>query len=138
MEALAILRPTLALAIWTLLVFTLIPLRRFRAIGAGEVSANDFRMGESERVPAYVSLPNKNIINLFQMPVLFYLACLLLFITKLADQWFVYLAWAYVGLRVAHSIVHVSYNNVRHRFIPFALSNFVLLAIWIRLVWVMS
>jgi hypothetical protein len=138
MDPLAILKPTIALALWTLLVFTLIPIRRFRAMAAREVSPKDFKLGESDRVPEHVALPNKNIINLFQLPVLFYLACLLLFVTKLADHWFVYLSWAYVAFRVAHSVVHVSYNNVLHRFIPFALSNLILLTIWIRLVWVMS
>ena len=138
MEQFSILQPLAALALWTLLVFTLIPYRRLRAIAAGRVSPNEFRLGESALVPDDVCLPNRNIINLFQMPVLFYLACLVLYVTQLSDSWFVYLAWAYVILRVVHSVIHVTYNKVRHRFIPFALSNFVLVAIWIGLVVAMA
>jgi len=41
------------------------------------------------------------------------------------------LAWAYVALRVVHSLIHITYNHVLHRFLAFASSNFVLLALWI-------
>jgi hypothetical protein len=40
-------------------------------------------------------------------------------------------AWTYVALRVVHSAVHLTYNHVFHRLIPYALSNFVLAAYWI-------
>jgi len=133
MEPFAILKPVLALGLWTFLVFLLIPVRRLRATARGELSAEDFRLGESARVPEAVALPNRNAMNLLQMPVLFYVACLLLLVAGLDDRVFVGLGWAYVGLRVLHSIVHVTYNNVSHRFVPFALSNVVLLAIWIRM-----
>ena len=138
MQQLDILLPLTALVIWTLLVFALIPVRRLRAIAAGRVGVDEFRLGESDKVPHDVSLPNRNIINLFQMPVLFYLACIVLYITQLHDTWFINLAWAYVVFRVIHSIIHVSYNKVRHRFLAFAVSNFILVAIWIRLVWTIA
>ena len=41
------------------------------------------------------------------------------------------LAWVYVGLRVLHSIVHLTYNNVMHRLTIFAASNAVLAVLWI-------
>ena len=40
------------------------------------------------------------------------------------------LAWAYVGLRIAHSVVHLSYNHVIHRLVVFAASNLVLVILW--------
>ena len=45
------------------------------------------------------------------------------------------LAWAYVALRMAHAIVHLSYNRVTHLFIVFAASNGVLVAMLLRLAW---
>jgi len=133
----AILQPLVALALWTLLVFTLIPIRRIRAMRSGRVSPKEFRMGESDKVPEDVRLPNKNMLNLFQMPVLFYVVCIVLYITQLSDLWFVYLAWAFVACRVVHSVIHVSYNHISHRFMAFAVSNVVLLLVWLRLVWKM-
>ena len=43
------------------------------------------------------------------------------------------LAWAYVGLRVAHSAIHLTYNRVRHRLVVFAVGNVVLVMLWTNL-----
>ena len=40
------------------------------------------------------------------------------------------LAWAYVALRVVHSLIHLSYNHVYHRLAAFVVSNGVLAALW--------
>ena len=42
------------------------------------------------------------------------------------------LAWAYVVLRVLHSAIHLTYNNLFHRLPVFAASNVILVALWIR------
>ena len=73
--------------------------------------------------------------NQFESPVLFYVAILLTLVLMLQDQVIVVLAWTYVGLRYAHSIIHITYNRVMHRFIVFMISGVVLFAIWIRLAW---
>jgi hypothetical protein len=82
-------------------------------------------------VPAHVSLPNRNYMNLLEMPVLFYIVCLLIYVTGGASQIMVIVAWLYVALRVVHSAIHLSYNRVIHRLIVFAASNFVLIALWV-------
>ena len=74
--------------------------------------------------------------NLFESPVLFYLAILLTLILMLQDSILVILAWAYVASRYMHSFIHVSYNRVMHRFSVFVLSCFILLGIWVRLGWI--
>jgi len=42
------------------------------------------------------------------------------------------LAWGYVALRIAHSAIHLTYNNVFHRLSAFAASNVLLVALWVR------
>ena len=74
-----------------------------------------------------------NFRNLFETPVLFYVALLVAFVTSSAHGVLVALAWLYVACRVAHSIVHCGYNRVVHRFYAFASSVMVLLAFWIVL-----
>ena len=76
-----------------------------------------------------------NFQNQFEMPVLFYTAIILAITLLLQDVLLSALAWTYVSLRVLHSAVHVSYNNVMHRFYLFACSAFVLLLLWVRLGW---
>jgi len=133
MSQTAILLPMLVLVGWTLSVLLLIPYQRFKAAGAGTVSERDFRLGESERVPPEVRIPNRNLMNLLELPVLFYAVSLTAYVTAHGDLWAVRLAWVYVALRVAHSLVHLTYNKVMHRLAFFALSNFVLVTIWARL-----
>jgi len=77
-----------------------------------------------------------NYSNLFESPVLFYTAILLTLILMLQDSVLVVLAWAYVASRYIHSLIHITYNRVMHRFSVFIFSSFVLLAIWVRLGWI--
>ena len=122
--------PMAVLALWTMHVLLLIPIARFRAAGKGQVSVEDFRYGESERVPDAVRLPNRNFMNLLEVPVLFYVAGFTAFLTGHVDGLILGLAWGYVALRVGHSLVHLSYNNVFHRLSLFALSNVVVSVMW--------
>ena len=133
MEVQDIFLPVAALALWTLLVLGLVPIARFRAAAAGRVSAHDFKTGESAQVPPDVSVPNRAFMNLLEVPVLFYMACIVAFLTHHVEGRLITLAWIYVVLRVAHSLVYLVYNNVLHRLAVFAISNFVVVAIWLML-----
>ena len=77
-----------------------------------------------------------NYANLFEGPVLFYLAILLALILMLQDGIIVTLAWIYVASRYVHSFIHITYNRVMHRFWVFVFSTLALLAIWVRLGWI--
>jgi hypothetical protein len=125
--------PMGALAALTFLVLTIVPFVRFRAAFAGKVVSDDFRLGESARVPPDVMIPNRNYMNLIQVPVLFYVACLICFAANKVDRTILVLAWTYVALRAAHSAVHLTYNNVFHRLTIFAASSLLLLGMWIYL-----
>jgi len=120
-----------ALATWTVLIMTLLAAARLRAGFKREISPADFRVGESQRVPAHVSIPNRNYMNLLEIPILFYVVCLLLYATGQQGTMLTGLAWSYVILRVLHSLVHLTCNNVMHRLTVFALGNFVLIAMWV-------
>lgn len=122
--------PMGVLALVTFIVLGNIPLRRFAAARAGRVSATDFRFGESAAVPGDVSIPNRNYMNLLELPMLFYVGCLMYFVSQHVDQIVIVVAWTYVALRAIHSAIHITYNNVMHRLTVFAISNFVLIGFW--------
>ena len=67
-----ILWPMGALALLTFCVLGLIPFRRIGASLRKEITPDDFRYGESSRVSGYVSIPNRAMMNLLELPVLFY------------------------------------------------------------------
>jgi hypothetical protein len=131
------LQPAAVLAVFTLAVLLLLPIRRIKAAIDRKVTPEDFRYGESARVPPEVILPNRNLMNLLELPVLFYLACLMIFVMGQGDAVFLWLAWGYVVLRILHSAIHLTYNKVMHRMLAFAASNFVLGIIWVRLLLVL-
>lgn len=133
MKQAIILIPALMLIGWTLLVLLIIPYQRFKAYFAGRVTAHDFKFGESRNVPEDVSIPNRHLMNLLEMPVLFYALCLMLYATQKVDGATVALAWVYVALRATHSLIHLSYNHVFHRFAVFAASNVVVALLWLKL-----
>lgn len=129
----AIFYPVIVLVAWTFVVLLMVPQRRFRAGRQRLVAVKDFAFGESENVPGEVRLPNRNYMNLLELPVLFYVACIVLYAIGKVDAWGLGLAWAFVALRIAHSVVHLTYNHVIHRLRVFALSVVVLFALWIRI-----
>ena len=131
MSAQAIFGPVCVLALWTLLVLYMTGSRRVRAALSGRVPRDAFRLGESDDVPPDVSVVNRNLMNLLEVPVLFYVVCISLYVTHQVNSVVVALAWLYVLLRVVHSFVHLTSNRIMQRLIAHAASNFTLLAIWL-------
>ncbi len=127
----AILYPLFALAAWTLIVLGLIPVARVRSVRQREIGPDDFKYGESAKVPGHVSVPNRNYMNLLELPMLFYVVCIVLYVTVGASTVATSVAWLYVALRVVHSLIHLTYNKVLHRLSAFALSNVALVVLWV-------
>jgi hypothetical protein len=71
-----------------------------------------------------------NFRNLFELPVLFYLALTVAAVTRLGDAVVLALAWSFVALRVLHSAIHCGYNRVMHRFLVYIVGACVLWALW--------
>lgn len=126
----SILLPMCALAALTFVVLILVPAYRFVAAARRSVTVHDFALGESERVPAHVRLPNRNLANLLELPVLFYAVCLGLHVSGPVAETQVMLAWAFVALRLVHSVIHITINYVPLRLVAFTASAGVLVAMW--------
>lgn len=71
-----------------------------------------------------------NFRNLFELPVLFYLALVIAAVSGLATAGVLALAWLFVLLRVAHSAIHCTYNKVMHRFQAYLAGGVVLWVLW--------
>lgn len=73
----------------------------------------------------------ENFRNLFEAPVLFYVLCIALAVNGGSTRGFVCAAWGYVALRALHSLIHVTYNRVVHRFLAYVASTLLLFGMWI-------
>jgi hypothetical protein len=127
-----ILAPVFALVALTFLVLFRTGFVRIRALRQKRVDPKYFRALQGEPPPEILN-PPRNLANLFEMPVLFYLAAILIWNGRLTDPAYLALAWSYVALRYLHSAIHLTSNRVTRRFSAFALSLLPLLAIWGRL-----
>lgn len=126
-------------AMFGLVVFTYVYMLinfvwRYTAVKNRDMSIKYFRRLEGDQVPEKIALGSRHITNLFEVPVLFYVAGVLAVCLSLESPVMVGLAWAYVGCRLVHAFIHTTYNNVVHRMLIFHASCLVLLAIWVMLV----
>jgi hypothetical protein len=128
----AILVPMSVLAIWTGFMMFMVGFVRIWAVRSGRVRRGAFRLGESPDVPSDVTVWNRNLMNLLEMPLLFYVVSIAFYVTHGVHPGVVKLAWIFVTLRILHSLIHVTANKIVLRLLTFAASNVVLLTLWIR------
>jgi hypothetical protein len=67
------------------------------------------------------------------LPVLFYAAAMVAMLMNVVTPVSLGLAWAFVLLRVAHSLIQCTYNRVMHRFWAYALGGVALWSLWLYL-----
>ncbi len=130
----AIFAPVSVLALWTGLVILITGVRRVMAVRRRRVSAHAFRLGESADVPEDVAVANRNLMNLLEMPVLFYVVVIAFYVTHHAGPGAIRWAWIYVALRVLHSCEHLTSNHILRRLTLFVASNVVLIVLWVRFI----
>lgn len=124
--------PVLAQVALTLIVMMVLYFRRLPAMAAIKPSNKTMQDKASLNLlpkPAQFAAQNYN--HQFEAPVLFYVLCLAGTMMEATGALAVLLAWAYVGLRVVHAIIHCTYNKVIHRFAVFSLSSLVLIALFV-------
>lgn len=71
-----------------------------------------------------------NFRNLFELPVLFYVALVVAAVTGQVNATTIALAWAFVLLRIVHSAIHCTYNEVMHRFYAYVAGGMALWLLW--------
>ncbi len=71
--------------------------------------------------------------NLFEMPVLFYVACLVALATGVESPVALGLAWLFVAGRAAQAWIACTYNKVMHRFQAYLVAGFAVFALWLVL-----
>ena len=70
--------------------------------------------------------------NMFEMPILFYILCILLIINNNYTQFDVIIAWGFVLFRILHSLARIPNRDVNLRFGLFAGSFIMLVIGWIN------
>ena len=108
---------------------------RLAEIQDNKIEPNELATRKDSRRLLQNTAAADNFSNQFEMPVLFYVAIMLALTLMLQDPVLVFLAWMFVALRVVHTVIHTTYNNVMHRFLVYVLGSFAVMCMWIRLGW---
>ncbi len=125
-----------AMVLLTFLVFLVLAIRRIGGAMRGEYPSDYFKVLRSKTdfiPPVKTEQAARNLINLFEVPVLFYVLVLILIWTQKTDQWSLWLCWIFVISRYAHSLNHIGPNKVKLRFLAYLIGVLVLYATWFRL-----
>ena len=126
----SLLLPMLTLAVWSLVILFTLILKRVKHANVAKVPPQEMRNPELAYANCTESINNvaNNFKHLFEVPVLFYVVCISATLAGLTGGVMVALAWAFVGLRIVHSLIQCTVNIVMWRLSVFAASVTVLIA----------
>ena len=128
----AMLQPVLAMAgltamVWIRLYTVRLPEMRRRRIDPQSLATSGEKAGRLQDTRA-----SDNFINLFEVPVLFYVGAFAAILADAVTPLALGLAWAFVGLRAVHSLIQCTYNRVVHRFIAYSLATLAAIALLVH------
>jgi hypothetical protein len=72
--------------------------------------------------PPQVSNPSDNLKNLFELPTVFYVVVLYIYVTNQVDTAYLWAAWGFFLFRALHSAVHCTFNFIPLRFALYVIS----------------
>src|SRR3954447_5947676 len=131
-----LLAPIVALVAWSLIMYIWMYVARFAGMKGAGISLKGrrgTRGGALEGViPDEANWKAHNYSHLMEQPTIFYAIVIALILMGFDQAMNVYLAWAYVGLRVIHSLIQATVNIVIARFLVFTLSSLCLIALTIH------
>jgi len=128
-----ILTPVLAMIIWTLVMWVWMYATRIPAMQkAGLNAAKMKKKSEMDVLPLNVSRIADNYNHLHEQPTVFFALAIYCHLVGMTDPLTIMLAWGYVALRVAHSLIQAVWNFIPVRFLVFVLSTVVMMVMAVR------
>ena len=131
-EARELIQPIVALFGLTALVWVLMFAYRNVAVVRRVASLRYYETYNSDMPPEWVERPARTFMNLLEVPLLFYVVCVLMLQTGRWDSVQLSLAWLFVALRYVHAIVYIAINDVPLRFATYAMGCITVTVIWWR------
>ena len=131
MIGMEILKPVIVLGGWTMVMWLWMYITRLPAMSAAKIDSKTLVGGTGQTLDAVLPAKTQwiahNYNHLHEAPTVFYAVALVLAMIGQGDGFNATIAWAYVGLRVVHSLVQVTSNRVIVRFGIFVLSSLALI-----------
>ena len=136
MTQLELIYPMAAMVLLTIIVLYRMVRGRFAAVRSGAVDARFYKTHQGDNTePREVAQHARHFTNLFENPVLFYVACIVAMVSGLGGIPMLALAWLFVVTRIVHAVIHLTSNRIPQRIAAYASSWTVLAAMWLWLVY---
>jgi hypothetical protein len=132
LEPRQLIQPVVALVAVTAVVWLLMFFYRNVAVTRGKAAIGYYKSYTGEAPPEWVERPARTFANLLEVPVLFYVVCILMLQTGTWDGTQVGLAWLFVATRVLHATVYIGINFVPLRLVTYLMGCITLGVIWWR------
>ncbi len=127
------LTPILALVAWSLVIWLWMTFTRIPAMKKAHIHPQEAKHTEALHcLPSEIRQISDNYNHLLEQPTIFYALCVYGHLVGTVSALDIQLAWAYVAIRVVHSLVQCTYNRVMHRFMLFEISTIVLVVMVVR------
>ena len=130
MQANAIFLPALAMVVLTFVVWLRMYFSRIGEMKRERIHPQTVATSAQMAARLQDTRAADNFRNLFELPVLFYLALVVAAMIAQATTPVLVLAWLFVALRIVHSAIHCGYNKVMHRFQAYLAGGMVLWLLW--------
>ena len=131
MKQTAIFWPMIGHVLLVFLIYGLLSLRRKAAVMSGSAKISQFRENQNE--PAQSLFVRNALGNQFELPMLFHIACLSLYVTQGVGTLSLAVAWVFVVSRYAHTAIHVTSNRIRYRQPAFIAGFVMVFVLWLLL-----
>lgn len=121
----------------TFITLFLMFVTRVKALKKKEVRYSYFstyQQRENSKIPDYMLQPSRHFVNLLELPILFYIVCILFIQLNQIDSIAISLAWIFSISRVFHSLIHLTSNNINRRLMFYSFGFLVLILMWIYLI----
>ncbi|WP_372651570.1 MAPEG family protein [Halobacteriovorax sp.] len=115
--------PCLILIITTFLVLITMFSRRIKYIKSGKIKPSHFKTHDTDQKESAKTVQaQRNFANLQEAPPIFYILCLITYVTGNVNELMIGLSWAFLIFRLVHTLIHITSNKLPARMFSFALS----------------
>lgn len=128
------LHPMALMVLLTFLVGLVAARARFAGVRSGDVRIKYFKLMQGQEVPERVTVTTRCFNNMFEVPVLFYVACTLCISLGVGGLPGLVLAWLFVALRYLQALIHLTSNHFLHRMVAFWTAFLCVVLLWLNLV----
>ena len=132
MDKILIIYPILAVVLMNFIVMFHMRYMISKAIKNRDVEYKYFKAYESS-APEYLLTSRHHYKNFFEIPILFYLLCLVLYMIDDVSAIDLWIAWLFVIFKGVHSYIRITSNYVPYRAYSFFVCVFLLFGGWINL-----